>query len=154
MSIKYARERWEDVWPELAIHWPAHWREVAMDKDKMHLDPDLEEYQRLENAGKLCAIVARTHPEGEVVGYHVNIISTHIHYRKVLCAFTDMYYIAPGFRKGRVGVEIFKEAEKVLLGLGVQKIHTSTKVHKDVGRIFERLGYRDTERVFTKYVGE
>jgi len=29
----------------------------------------------------------------------------------------------------------------------------NTKVHQDVGAIFERLGYKQTERVFGKLIG-
>jgi len=29
----------------------------------------------------------------------------------------------------------------------------NTKVHHDVGAIFDRLGYIETERVFTKMIG-
>jgi hypothetical protein len=29
----------------------------------------------------------------------------------------------------------------------------NVKVHQDVGPIFERLGYKETERMFTKMIG-
>jgi hypothetical protein len=56
----------------------------------------------------------------------------------------------PEARKGGGGVRLFIEAERSLREKGVVKTYLSTKVHKDNTAIFERLGWRLTDKVFTK----
>jgi hypothetical protein len=44
---------------ELEEHWPKHWQEVAMHKDKVPLDPNFAEYERLHETGQLHVTVGR-----------------------------------------------------------------------------------------------
>ena len=150
--ITFAVENWFAVKDEMAVLWPAHWEEVAINRDKIKLNVDYDSYAEFANVGSLHVLVARE--AGVIVGYHIRIIRPHLHYRDSLTAFTDVYYINPSHRKGMTGVRLFKEVEKTLKYRGVQKIFTGTKLHLDMSRIFEHLGYCETERLFTKYIGD
>jgi N-acetylglutamate synthase-like GNAT family acetyltransferase len=57
------------------------------------------------------------------------------------------------FRKGRIGIRLFQYAEKVLKERGVQRMVVNTKIHLDNSRLFEYLGYKMTDKVFTKMLG-
>jgi L-amino acid N-acyltransferase YncA len=152
MNVTYATEQWSDVWREMAPLWEAHWLEVALDHEAVPLAPDIAAYDALEAAGMLNVLVARK--AGQVIGYHLAIVKPHLHYKNSLHSFTDIYYVAPEHRQGMTGVKLFKEAEKSLAKRGVKKMVSGTKMSLDMGKIFERLGWRETERTYTKCIGE
>lgn len=152
MSIGYAVESWEQCWQELQVHWGEHWKEVALDHETIALNPDLDTLHEMANNRMLHVVTVRD--AGELVGYHVSIIRPHLHYRQSLSAFTDIYYLAPSHRKGLVGYRLFQFVEQSLKARGVQKMFTGTKLHLDVGPLFERLGWRETERLYTKVIGD
>jgi GNAT superfamily N-acetyltransferase len=148
MIVTYAVEHLRDMKPELENLLPRHWMEIARDQEIIKLDPDWDSYFAMENMGQFHGMVARC--EGKMIGYHISFIRPHLHYRKSLSAIVDIYFILPEYRKGRVGVELFKEVEKSWKARGVQKAFTGTKVFHDMSKLFERLGWRFTEKLYTK----
>jgi len=76
-----------------------------------------------------------------------------MHYRTCITAFEDLYFVRKDYRKGRVGIKLFQYAEKVLRQFGINRIVMHTKVHLDNSRLFEYLGYKWTDKVFTKILG-
>lgn len=150
--LTYMVEPWSSAWPDLVPMWQAHWEEVATHKDKIELAVDFDAYARMEAAGQLNVLVVRD--AGVAVGYHISFIRPHFHYRNSLTAYTDVYYLDPKYRLSTAGVKLFTEAEKSLKARGVQRMFTGTKLSHDKGRIFEHLGWTETERTFTKYIGD
>jgi len=112
------------------------------------LAPDYDAYRRLAEAGMLRCITVRA--DEEVIGYAIFIIQPHLHYRTCKTAFEDIYFIRKEYRKGKIGIRLFQYAEQVLKGIGVQRIIMHTKVHLDHSRLFEYLGYKWTDKLFTK----
>jgi L-amino acid N-acyltransferase YncA len=127
-----------------------HWEEIALDHHEVPLAPDWERYFDLDDKGSLSVVTARA--DGEMVGYHVAVITPHLHYKNTLHGITDVYYLKPSYRQGFTGIRLFKAVNDEMRRRGVVKLITGTKLHHDMGRIFERMGYRETERVFTKIV--
>lgn len=152
MRLTFATEDWAYVLPEMQLLWPSHWAEVATHRDRIPLDPDLVSYERMNNAGQLHVTVARHN--GDLAGYVVAIVRPHLHYAHSLSAFYDLYYLAPAHRRGMNGVRLFQAAEVALRKRGVERMFTGTKLSKDATRIFERLGWIETERLFVKWIGE
>lgn len=148
--ITYQREEWHDCLAEMEQLWPLHWEEVAADKDVIPLEPNYEMYDWIDQSGQLHVVTVRC--DGKLIGYHTSIVRPHLHYKSSLSAFTDMYFIHPDYRKGMVGVKLFKEVEKSLKQRGVQKMFTGTKLSLDMGRLFEHLGWKETERLYTKVI--
>ncbi|SAK95862.1 GCN5-like N-acetyltransferase [Caballeronia temeraria] len=146
--ITYSVEKWQDIVSEMEVLWPAHWKEVAIDHETIKLAPDYRQYEAFCAAGALHIVTARE--AGKIVGYHISIVRPHLHYMHDLHGFTDVYYISPEHRKGWVGVKLFKYVEKTLKARGVKKLFSGTKLHLDMGPIFERMGWRETERLFSK----
>lgn len=132
---------------ELKELFPLHYEELCVTKD-FPLSPDYDAYKRLADAGMLRCITVRA--DEEVIGYAIFIIQPHLHYMTCKTAFEDIYYIRPDFRKGRVGIRLFKYAEEVLKGIGVNRIIMHTKIHMDNSKLFEYLGYKWTDKLFTK----
>jgi GNAT superfamily N-acetyltransferase len=145
MTVTYAVEPWQEFKRESLVLWPRHWEEVALDRDKIKLNVDYDQYENIDAIGALHVVVARS--SGRIVGYWLGVVRPHLHYADSLSAFTDVYYVDPEFRKGRVGINLFKYAEKTLRARG-------TKVHLDMSKVFEHLGYRKTEILFTKVLGD
>jgi len=152
VTVTFHVEPWGEFKRESLYLWPRHWEEIALDRDKIKLNIDYSQYDELDRNGALHVVVARN--EGRIIGYWLTIIRPHLHYADSLTAFTDVYYIAPEFRKGRTGLRLFQFGEKTLKQRGVQKVYTATKIHSDKSKVFEWLGYGRTEVVYTKFIGD
>ena len=98
-------EKFEDCWQEMAPYWPLHWEELALDKERIKPNADIERYISLSQNGILQVVTARE--DGKLIGYHFSIIGTHLHYKHVLMANTDMYWLHPYHRKGNTGLQCF-----------------------------------------------
>ena len=146
MTITYQIERWSDIESELSQIFPEHYEELA-DKNIV-LDPDYNKYRLLDQAHLLKIFTVRN--DSELIGYNILVIGPDLHYASTIMAHTDIYYLKPEFRKGRIGLKMFQYSENELKKLGVVKIFTGTKVYKDNSRLFEYLGYKETEVIFTK----
>ena len=148
--IEFREEGYDDVINEILPLLEGHWQEIALNQDTIKLNPDYEQYKVLFKAGAMRMVTARE--DGKLVGYCICLIRPHIHYKDSITATNDIFYIHPDYRKGMTGVKLFKAVEAIMKSHGVQRIMMMTKRHKDVGAIFERLGYTEAERVFTKVI--
>lgn len=149
-ATAFTVERWRNIRAEMLPILVAHWREIALNHADVPLDIDEKRYADLDESGSLHIVTARK--DGALIGYHVAIVSAHLHYASTLHGFTDVYFIGPEYRAGRTGLRLFQAVERELRARGVRKLMTGTKVHLDQGRLFEHLGYSFTERLFTKII--
>jgi hypothetical protein len=79
------------------------------------------------------------------------MLLTHLHYKDAgLMYYTDVYYLKPEHRRGGNGAKFMIAVQQILKFRGVVKLYMSTKVHQDNGPLFERLGMKLSDRVFTK----
>lgn len=132
---------------ELEEIFPAHYEELCVTKD-FPMAPDYKQYWNMANLGWLVCINCM---DGDsLIGYIIFIIQPHLHYRTCITAFEDIYYLKPEYRKGRIGIKMFKYAEEVLKEIGVHRIIMHTKIHLDNSRLFEYLGYKHTDKLYTK----
>jgi hypothetical protein len=140
-------EQWPDFYPRAKHLFPVHWGEIALDRDKIPLDMDLASYERLNQLGNLHIVAAL---DGErIVGYAIWFLMRHPHYQSSgPMGQMDVYFLLPEFRM--YGALLFKESERTLCERGITKIYLSCKLHSDKTALFERLGYRATDKVFTK----
>jgi GNAT superfamily N-acetyltransferase len=149
--VTYQVEPWDQFQHQAAPLWERHWEEIALDKAAIKLNVDFRAYDQMDAMGMLHVVVARD--AGAIVGYHLSFVRPHFHYANSLTAYTDVYWVAPECRKGRVGIALFQFVEKTLKARGVERMFSACKLHKDVGKLFERLGWTETERVFSKRIG-
>lgn len=151
-GIKYQREDFYKVREEVDELFYKHWEEIALNKDKIKLNPDWSFYETVYLAGNLGIYTARA---GEkLVGYFVVIARPHPHYKDHLFAVNDIIFIDQEYRKGLVGYKLIKFVENDLKKMGVSVLAVNTKVHKPFDSVLERLGFENTERLYTKYIGE
>lgn len=151
-EITYQREWFIKIMPELPALFLKHYDEIALDKNKMELDPAWIQYVNLESAGVLHVLTMRV--DGVLAGYYFNLVYPHLHYSKILCSFGDMFFIDKKYRTPWRYVKLFVENEKFLRSIGTKKVFVMTKVHRDFRPVMKRLKYRFIERIFSKWIGD
>ena len=113
--ITYQVEEYENCIEEIKPHYIKHYEELSVTKE-FDLDPDYEAYSNLATIGLIKVITCRK--EGVLIGYIYFILSKNLHYKTMLVACEDIYYLEKSERKGRVGINLFKFAEQYLKSIG------------------------------------
>lgn len=129
-----------------------HWNEIAVNRDKIKLNPDWDAYFDLERKGKLRIFTAREN--GRLIGYFVVIVGVNLHYKDHVFAVNDILYLHSSWRKGLTGVKLIKFAEKCLQLEGVSVMSINTKTHRPFDSLMSYLKYDLVERVYQKYIGD
>jgi hypothetical protein len=138
-------ERLSDTMEELKPFFGPHWDELALDKDKVPLDPQYEEYLRRENLGGVLLSVLRE--AGQVVAYFVGFTAPGLHYQTCLTLTMDIFWVHPDYRDGdslealeadMLAVQLFDSVVEEAKRRGVQRVFFGSKWHKDAGEFFER----------------
>lgn len=81
-----------ELWPLLVDHR----EELTTNKALMVLNPDVERYRHAEEVGFGMTIVVR---DGvQIVGYSINFVAPHIHYKDVLMVYNDALWTDPEYR--------------------------------------------------------
>jgi len=142
----------EPFWPAVEEALPLlkeHWAELARNKEDIPLDPDFKIYDALEKAGMLATFVVRK--EGNLIGYAVYLVRNHPHYRQHVWAVSDLFWIHPAHRDGRIGLALFAAVEKGLKARGVHVMHTTHKTdHPTPGVLLKRRGHAMIEQGYSK----
>lgn len=149
--MEYREESYTNIKDDIKPLIEQHWEQIAVNKDKIKLNPDWDEYQRLYFAGNLKIFTARDN--SELVGYFIAVVSRNIHYKDHLFANNDIIYVRPDKRAGMTGFKLIKYAESRLKEMGVSVININTKVHAPFDKLMDRMGYNLIERLYSKYIG-
>lgn len=148
-ELTFAVETLAQAQAEVDAMFPAHYEELALDKDRIKLDLDWDKARDAEMRGILILVTARAN--GILVGYFFGLLMTHLHYKSAgLMCYTDNYYLLPQYRKGMNGAALLVAVEKLLRSRGVVKFYITTKVHSDVGPLLEAMGMRLSDKLYTK----
>ena len=127
-----------------------HWEEIALDQDRVPLDPDWQRYEELARNGVLSIVTLRRN--SQMVGYSCMLVGRGLHYKSTLEARMDIFWIAPEVRGRMGGVRLFKAVEAELRRRGVKRIYAGSKLHKDSSRLFQAMRYQPTEQWFSKWL--
>lgn len=131
---------------------PIHYKELALNQDKVPLSPQFDKYLAAEQNGELIFIALRK--LGEIVGYFIGFIAPGLHYSTCLTCNMDIFYVLPEHRGGGAGFQLFKFAERQLRKRGVQRMFVGSKMHKDASWLFEKLGYTPVETYYSTWLGD
>lgn len=145
-------ESFMDNKAELELLFPKHWEELALNKDKVPLNPDWKRYKAIEDSGILSFIGLRQ--DGKLVGYFVGIIMPHLHYTTCNTYIMDMLYVAKEARNKNAGILIMRTMEKEAKRRGVQRIVLNTKIHMNIGSLYHYMGFECIETIWSKWIGE
>ena len=125
-----------------------HWEESAKNKHLMRLNPNVGEYQLLEDSNQLLSLFARD--GDQIVGYSVNIIRPHLHYCELIVAYNDVIYVHPDYRNSPVGLRIIKETEEQCKEAGAKLMIWHAKEDTALEKILRRKDYPVQEIIFSK----
>ena len=145
-------EPYEAVIPEIRPLLERHWEEIALDQEQVKLDPDWARYRNLDAIGALSVMILRAN--GVMVGYCVMIVQPELHYRLILTATMDIFWVAPEVRGMMGGLRLFRAVEAEMKRRGVKRIYMGSKLHKDSSRLFLAMGYKPIETWFSKMLAE
>lgn len=144
-------EDWETFCKEVQPCLPLHWEELALNRDKVPLDPMYEVYDAHAEAGRLLIVTLRE--AGKIVGYFIGFVAPGLHYRTCLTLTMDIFWTHPDIRGGFAGVKLFRAVEKEAKRRGVDRIVYGSKLHKDASRLFEFLKMEPIEVYYSKWIG-
>jgi L-amino acid N-acyltransferase YncA len=149
MTTVIAEERYADVIDEIKGLFELHWEEIALNKEDIPLDPDYSVYEALDRAGAMVICTVRNN--GRLIGYAVYFVRKHPHYRNHTWAVSDLFWVNPSYRDGRIGDNLFAFIEKTLTDKGVHVMHTTCKTaHPAPAFLLQRRGHDKIEYGFSK----
>ena len=127
---------------------PLHWEELALNRDVIKMDVFNERYLAADEANGLLLVTARE--SGKLVGYFVAFLLPHLHYKSAgLMAMTDMYFVQKEYRNG-AGAKLILCVLEALRSRGIKKIYMSCKAHLDQTELFEAMGFKFSDKMFTR----
>jgi GNAT superfamily N-acetyltransferase len=129
-----------------------HWDELALNKDKVPLDPQYGQYLKYASEGVMLVVTLRE--AGTLVGYFIGMVAPGLHYKACLTYTMDIFYVKPECRGQNGGAMMAIFLEKELQRRGVHRMFVGTKCHKDASFLFEKLGYNKVEVYYSKWLGE
>ena len=148
--MRYQQEFLDQVKDDILSLLDLHYKEIALNQDKIKLNPDWDVYSELEQQGKLKIFTARDNDT--LVGFFVVVVGVNMHYKDHTFACNDIIYLHKDYRKGFAGIKLIKFAKKCLTEDGVSVLAINTKVHQPFDKVLERLGFNLIERVYSSYL--
>ena len=151
--IKFACESFKETLPEFQYLLPIHYLDLALNKDKVPLQPQFNIYFEREDSGNLIFVTARN-DENQIIGYFIGFVAPGLHYKTCLTCHMDIFYIHKDYRKGRLGIKLFQFVEKELKNRKVQRWFVGSKIHADVSSLFKYLKFEPIEIHHSKWIGD
>lgn len=127
-----------------------HYSEISEHrKHGIPLDPDYDEYRRLEASGKLVFFALRS--QGQLVGYASGLVVKALHYRTILEWHPDLFFVKLEYRgnhNDQNGGVLLRDAIRVeAKRRGVRLIKAGFKVAhgKHIEKLFRDAGFEPYE---------
>jgi hypothetical protein len=74
-----------------------------------------------------------------------------MHYSTSLQAKEDVLWLAPEYRRGRIGWKFIEYCDEQLRNEGIQVVHRHEKIaHPALGRLLQKIGYTPMDTIWTK----
>ncbi|HLE79702.1 MAG TPA: hypothetical protein VJA25_00235 [Dehalococcoidia bacterium] len=149
MGIVFARETLsQQLLEELAPIFLKHQEEIG-EKQKARLEPNTEYYLRAEQLGMLRIFTARS--GDSLVGYSV-VMAMKSPHSGDFEAQQELLFIDKDHRKGSVGTNFIKFADKSLFDENVAAIIRASTPHRDFSDVLRRIGYDESCTLFTRRI--
>ena len=136
---------------ELAALFPAHWKKLGMDRDRVPLDPDYGVYAAREDQGELLFVALRD--AGRMVGYWTAFVWPGLHYRSTLTANLDIWNVLPEHENGVATMILMRAVEREYRRRGVKRSFVGEKIHRPCARLYRAFGYAPVETHYSKMIG-
>jgi GNAT superfamily N-acetyltransferase len=151
VEYSFAHEHYETVVNELKTLTIEHWQELALNRDKIKLDPDWEMYRIQDERGVCVCYTVRVGEEKTLVGYAIYFIKPHHHYKSTKWAMNDIVFVKKEHRNVGVGNGLLEFIEKDLKAKGVKMLNTMVKLgHPALGFLLTARGHTKVEEIYSK----
>lgn len=140
----YAVERWAMAESEIAPFFKPLAKESGIIADRENVS--LEAYRGCSKVDGLLLVTAREN--GVLVGFIVSFIAAHPHWKDVRMAMTDMIYLEPSARKGRNFQRMLEFCKTQVKLRGASYFLASLPARRAHGKILERAGWKEWERIY------
>lgn len=137
---------------ELFSLFSEHWDEVALNKQVMVLKPDLQRYEAMGANGNLLVLGAWD--GDELVGYSVNFVMQHLHYKDLRICSNDLLFVAQAHRKGRVGLRLIRATEEHARAAGAELMLWHGKPNTALVELMPALDYGVQDIIFSKQLSK
>lgn len=153
LSLKYdiSTDRFMNFLDEMEPLNVEHYREIAMYQDYIQLDPDYDQYLKLDEMGFLSSFTVRC--GGELVGYSIFFVKNHIHYASDTYAINDLIFIKPEHRGSGVAKDLMDYSENFLRAMGCSVMTMHMKNYKPFRTLMRECEFDECETLYTKYIG-
>jgi GNAT superfamily N-acetyltransferase len=148
INFKIVEGSFIEKFPVLSNMFIEHWKEVAKNRELMKISADLEKYKAMEQSGNLVSLFAIKNEE--IIGYSVNILSPHLHYKELITAYNDLLFLDRKHRKTSLGGELILKTEEVCKGKGAKLMLFHAKENTSLAKILPRKSYNTHEIIFSK----
>jgi len=112
-----------------------HWNEVALNKS-VPLDIDWPLYAAMEASGRIF-VVAVFDGSDNLVGYSVNQLFNHPHYRTVKMCQNDALFLLPSVRGGHVGIQLMNFTRTEAKARGAKRLMWHAKKGTALDRLLD-----------------
>ncbi len=147
--VTFQEETFDAAFPPAIPLLREHWAEIARNRERIPLAPNVPAYQRAQDAGQLCIVTAKD--GSELVGYTVDFVAPPLHYSETIFAESDIFWLHPAYRGRSVGVRLLLRREEALRQRRAVVIQTRAKIaHPEAIRLLTHLGHTPIETVFEK----
>lgn len=139
---------------ELKPFLEGHWKELALNKDKVPLNPCYSIYLDREAVGELMYITLRE--GGKLIGYFVGFVAPGMHYKTCLTLTMDIIYVIPGRRGNGGGLILTDHIEKEARRRGVKRWFMGFKVEhaEHMEALLQHIGMTKVEVFYSKWIGD
>jgi len=149
-EVHLLRESYGEIISDIQRLLPEHWKELALYREDIPLDPDFSLYARADQIG-MCAIFGLRTNNHDLVGYAIYFVRPHHHYKAHKWAISDIYWLHPDYRTLGIGKRMFAEVEEHLRRMGVSVMHTTLKSeHPEASFVLQALGHHQVEIGYSK----
>lgn len=147
--ITFQTEKLDEVKDDIIEIMQRHGEEFTYHKDKKgEVAPNWELGILIDSMDRLCICTARD--DNELIGYFVFYLTPLAHYRNVLAAFEDTFYLLPEYRSKGIGYRFIKYSVQKMKDSGATMLKVTNKSKSDYKAMWERLGFEQEEIVYTQ----
>ena len=141
------KDLWMDMIFEMADE---HRQEIVSDLEKMRVDPAIDQYLQMEQAGML--LMLRADDDAGLVGYSTNVIHRHLHHQSIVVCQNDLLFVTKQHRKGRTGLKLMQTTIDHAKDMGATMMLWHAKQGSNLDKLLQRQGYAAQDVTYSREI--
>lgn len=151
--ITFQVESWASYSTDPEVHglWAEQYTAaVTENPSQLELNLDKAAYQILDQTG--CLVIVTVRNSSKLIGYCLAVTRRHLHH-PTICGFEDTYFLTRTERKGRTGIRLISEMNRVLKERGCKIVYWMDKESVSIAPIFTHLGMTKHGGIYCSQLG-